>query len=223
MRNIVFCAFETENLTAEASELMNKFLPKERIEKSKRFLRLSDRNNCLAAYFMLLYGLIKEYNLTTIPSIHFNQYGKPFFKDDLGIYFNISHCNNAVCCVLSPYNIGVDIQDRIKNPESIFNMVMSEGEKNSIINSNEPEIQCAKYWSLKEAYLKYKATGLTNNLSEFDFSSYPDNHFKFIKCSMTTTLINDYSISICSEIDKTVIVADNINIFIKDFLSFSKL
>lgn len=220
MRNIVFCAFETENLTDEASEIMNMYLPKERIEKSKRFLRASDRNNCLAAYFMLLYGLIKEHNITTIPSIHFNQYRKPFFKDNLGIYFNISHCNNAVCCALSPYNIGVDIQDRIKNPESIFDMVMSEGEKNAIINSNEPEIQCAKYWSLKEAFLKYKATGLTDNLSEFDFSFYTENHFRFIKCSMTTTLINDYSISICSEIDNTEIVADNINSFIKDFQNY---
>ena len=101
------------------------------------------------------------------------------------------------------------IFNRIKNSESIFNTVMSEGEKTSIINSNELKIQCAKYWSLKEAYLKYIAIGLANNLSEFDFSSYPENHFKFIKCNMTTTLLNDYSISICCEIDKTVIVADN--------------
>lgn len=217
MRNIVFCAFETESLTAEASEIMSRYLPKERIEKSKKYLRFSDRNNCLAAYFMLLYGLIKEYNITTIPSVHFNQYGKPFFKENVGIFFNISHCNDAVCCALSPYNIGVDIQDKIAKPESIFDMVMSEREKNSIINSDEPEILCAKYWSLKEAYLKYKATGLTNNLFKFDFSSYPEKHFRFMKCNMTTTLINDYSISICSEISKTEIVADNINSFIKDF------
>ena len=217
MDNIVFCAFGTERLSAEELDKMMAFLPQDRILKSRRYRQVNDRMNCIAAYFMLLYGLAKEYGLLRIPCVETNQYGKPFFREPVNISFNLSHCRGAVCCALSPWNIGVDIQDPIDHPESLFDLVMSKGEREAILASPAPETLCAKYWSQKEAYLKYMGTGLTDDVSAYDFSAYSEDCFGYRNRTVTTKNYNDYTISVCSEAGQTIFVFNDITNYIQDF------
>ena len=46
-----------------------------------------------------------------MPEFSYGEHGKPFLKNYPDWHFNISHCKNAVCCVLSRENVGIDIEE----------------------------------------------------------------------------------------------------------------
>lgn len=221
MRNIAFCAFGTDSISGDELEFMCRYIPQCRIEASKRYRSKADRNNCIASFFLLLYGLIMEYGLTHIPETILNSFGKPYFTGNTEVLFNLSHCNGAVCCALSPYEVGVDIQDEINDIESILKVAMSSQEQKTILAFDDPKALCTRYWSQKEAYLKYKSTGITDDICTYDFSAYIEEHFKFKDGFMTTKNHKGYSISVCCENGRAEIITNDISRYIRDFMKFA--
>lgn len=218
MRNIVFCAFGTDKLKQEAIELMCRYIPKSRIDASSRYRRECDRNNCIATYFLLRYGLFSECNITSIPDIYFNQYRKPYFANESDIFFNLSHCSGAVCAALSDSEIGADIQDRITDIGNILDLTMCENEKAALRDSCDPEALCTRFWSQKEAFLKYKATGLTNDINTYDFSSFTTTQFPFMEAYISSEFHCGCSVSACSERSYAQISVNDIEWYIQEYL-----
>ena len=151
MSNNVYFAYGTELLSNAELSYISSFLPDDRLKKADEYKNYLDRNNCLAAYFMLLYGLYVDYNMCFIPDITYNYYQKPEFVKETFINFNISHCDNSVCCGLSDAIIGVDIQSQVDSLKDIIDFSMSNNERMNINKSDSPELLFAKYWSLKGA------------------------------------------------------------------------
>lgn len=218
MRNIVFCAFGTDKLTNDEIAAMCRYLPESRIELSKRFYRDSDRKNCLAAFFLLLYALENEFGIKSIPETGVGRNGKPYFLSEPAIHFNISHSSGAVCCVISPDEAGIDIQEDISDYSGILEVSMSLTEIKTISESEESAPLCARYWSQKEAYLKYKSTGISDYMCTYDFSKYDCEHFRFRNCYITTKKIGSYSLSVCCESEGLEIIMDDIVSFLHNFL-----
>ena len=209
MSNIVYCAVNSDLISDAELNYISSFLPDDRLKKAEGYSKDIDRKNCIAAYFMLFYGLNKEYSMGWIPNISYNAYKKPFFVKEKHIKFNLSHCDNSVCCGFSDSKIGVDIQSKVHEVDSIVDLSMSPNEKDKIMGSEEPDLLFARYWSIKEAYMKCLGCGLNDKLSELDFSLFQNSHFIYDNLIFNTKYSRNVWITVCSAIDiRKIVIAD---------------
>lgn len=109
-------------------------------------------------------------------------HGKPYLKDNpsdsMGdLFFSLSHSGDYVLCVLSPKEVGADIQripeeegKKTKREESIAERFFTKQERTWYLNGQEEERRERFYriWAGKEAYMKWTGNGLTEGLSSFE-------------------------------------------------------
>jgi len=123
-----------------------------------------ERKMCALAYLLLCEGLSKEYAITEKPLFEYGNFGKPFIKNHPEIHFNISHCRDAVICVLSNNPVGVDIESIHEYDKSLVNYTMNVQEQNIITKSIHPDIEFIRFWTKKEAVLKCSGIGLKDDI-----------------------------------------------------------
>ena len=83
-------------------------------ERRERVMKLRDRSaqiQSVMAHLLLCYAMKKECGRENLPVIAYSETGKPFFPEDMGIFFNLSHCEKAVACAVDASPIGVDVQE----------------------------------------------------------------------------------------------------------------
>ncbi len=134
-------------------------LPQKRIEKILHLKYKHDRYRSLLAG-KLVHDHLKEYeHLITV-----NEFGKPYIKGN-PIYFSLSHSGEKVMLVISNKEIGCDIEYIKDKDLDIAKRFFNENEYQEIISSDNPKELFFKYWTLKEAALKCRGTGLTDSLT----------------------------------------------------------
>ena len=136
----------------------------QRREQCLRFKHELGRKQCAAAYLLLCQGLREEYGITEPPIFEYGEHGKPVIVGHPEICFNISHCREAVMCVLSNKPVGVDIESVHRYSESLARYTMNDEEMKQILQAENPAVQFTKFWTMKEAVLKLSGHGLTDNL-----------------------------------------------------------
>lgn len=110
--------------------------------------------------------ILKEnYNIDKYELIY-NEYGKPFLKDN-NLFFNISHDNNLVVIAISDKNIGIDIEYLTYN-RFVLKKCFNEKEQHKINDKVNKEKEFTKIWVMKEAYVKMKGTGIITDLKDID-------------------------------------------------------
>lgn len=194
-RAVIYYAFDTEKISENEMRIMEGIIPYFRLQKADSYIRKKDRNNCIATYLLLKYGLYENFGINKFPDVVYNKYGKPEFRNIENIFFNLSHSAGAVCCGISHKNIGVDIQESIMDYEGILNIAMSRQEIRNIKEAENPHQLAARYWSLKEAYTKYLGIGLTENIKYYDFSFFKDDSFEYMDLHFSSKQCGGYSIS----------------------------
>ncbi|MBR2090152.1 MAG: 4'-phosphopantetheinyl transferase superfamily protein [Fibrobacter sp.] len=140
------------------------FLSEQRRNQLYQFRFEQERKMCALSYLLLCDGLRKEYGITDKPLFEYGRYGKPSIQGHPEIHFNISHCSEAVICVLSECPVGVDIESLLEYEESLMTYTMNEYEKNIILNSSRPDMEFIRFWTMKEAVLKCEGEGLLDNI-----------------------------------------------------------
>lgn len=133
-----------------------RILPRHRVEQALKYKHLFGQFCCLKSYELLL-----QLGLPQTP-FHFNQYGKPFIPD--APFFSISHCKEAIAVCLCEYPIGIDIESVRNADSSLIERTMNSDEQRQIAASSCPEQTFTELWTRKEAYLKYKGTGIVDDL-----------------------------------------------------------
>ncbi len=118
-----------------------------------------------------------------------NEYGKPYWQD--GPHFNFSHCKTGVLVAVSDTPIGVDIESYHAFDEALLRRVMNEEECADILADKEPVKRFIYYWTRKEAYLKYKGVGITEDLRDCLRSS---------DAVIETVICPNYCYSICAPV-----------------------
>lgn len=95
--------------------------------------------------------------------------GKPYVEGRRDIFFNVSHSGDYVVCVVSDWEVGVDIERRRKAPLDVARRYFHPGELSSLerLAESERNVRFFDYWSVKESFLKYVGTGLTHPLNSF--------------------------------------------------------
>ena len=209
----VYIAENSLSCTDTEIELISRFVPQYRIERAERYHRKSDRNNSIISYFLLAYGLLVNFGTESIPDVVYGRYGKPEFKD-FPVNFSISHSEVSVCCGISEGGIGTDVQEMIDSYGDIIETVMSEGERKIIESTAGQSPDFTRFWTLKECYLKYKGTGIGDNLPCTDFSGVSGNCFEYRGVFFRTQNSGNYFISACSENETPVFVRKSIREYI---------
>ena len=161
----IFCINDHIGDLSEAlTERLIASLPEWRREKALRFKHLQGRRECAVGYIELLRGLRLRFGIGGMPAFTYNDHDKPFLKEHPDIHFSISHCKEAVGCLVSEHPCGLDIECIGRTKDSLVRYTMSPKEVEQIYTECCPDIAFTRLWTQKEAVLKLLGTGLTDDL-----------------------------------------------------------
>lgn len=149
--------FDLEKALAEISE--------ERREQALRFKHELGRRQCVLAYLLLKRALRKEYGIIENPAFTYGEHGKPLLVDHPNIHFNLSHCREAVACVLSDKPVGIDVESIHRYKESLVRFTMNEQEQQTIREADDPALAFTRLWTMKEARLKLSGEGIGHGMA----------------------------------------------------------
>ena len=159
---------------------------------------------------LLLDALREEYGITRLPEISVTSYGKPYFFIYPELHFNYSHSKHAAACVLSKQAVGIDLEQVRNYSEKTAQRFCSQGEW--IWLQRQPDLNKAwiRIWTMKEAWLKFRGTGLREDLRNLDFTAalentsaknevtMPEQGQDHTAC-MQSYFIEDFWISVCGK------------------------
>ena len=129
-----------------------------------------DRRQSIAAYLLLREALRKEYDIGYAPVFGYYDGGKPFISDRPDICFSLSHCRNGVACVLAEEPVGVDIESIRPYKPELARRVLNDAELAEVDESDRPDIEFIRLWTMKESYLKMTGSGIRSDLKQVPLS-----------------------------------------------------
>ena len=133
----------------------------QRREQALKFKHELGRRLSVLAYRLLKKGLQEVYGITENPIFEYNEHGKPSIAGHPEIYFNLSHCKEAVACVLSDHPVGIDVESIRAYKESLVNYTMNDEEIAQIKSAENPAAFFIRLWTMKEAVVKLTGRGIT--------------------------------------------------------------
>ena len=139
-------------------------ISEQRREQALKFKHEQGQRLCVLAYQLLKKGLQQEYGITENPIFEYNEHGKPSIVGHPDICFNLSHCKEAVVCVISDQPVGVDVESIREYKESLVRYTMKDEEIREIEPSENPAATFIRLWTMKEATMKLIGTGISNDM-----------------------------------------------------------
>lgn len=151
-------------ITNEKYRLLKRVATAERIYKASKYLRLEDKIRCITAEILLKYAVYLYTRKIINIDYNYNKYGKPSFKNNHNLKFNISHSGEWVVVAISKLTIGIDVENKTEDWDLIDESLFSDYEKKWSQNNQKRK---AILWTIKEAYVKYLGIGLSKDLNSF--------------------------------------------------------
>ena len=148
-----------------------KEIPEWRKEKTLRFRKMEDRKLSVLTFVLLKHALFWEYGITDVPEFSYGFFGKPYWKES-DIYFNLSHCKDAVACALSDHEIGIDVESIVPYNPKVSKRICSPSEYEHLIESEDKDVDLIHLWTSKEAVSKWAGKGLALMFSEITLDNY---------------------------------------------------
>lgn len=150
--------FDLEKALGEISE--------QRREVALRYRHELGQRQCVLAYLLLKRALREEYGITENPIFEYGEHDKPAIVGHPDIHFNISHCSEAVACVVSNRPVGIDVETVKERKDGVVRYTMNDEEVAQIEASANPDIAFTSLWTRKEALMKMRGSGITNDIKE---------------------------------------------------------
>ena len=151
-------------------------LPAWRRDQAEHYKHFIGRRNCTLSLLLLAEGL--GVRPSDILPFHYNEHGKPCLtnctdRESRQIHFNMSHCREAVACIIADHPCGIDVESAGRYSESVARYSMNEDEQDIIHKSPIPSHAFVHLWTRKEALLKAIGTGIQDNMRDI-FSHHTD-------------------------------------------------
>ena len=166
---------------------LNEKLVKMPLDFQQRVSRYKKWENVQASIIgrILLDNLIKTFDLNlSIEKLVYNSNQKPHFENS-NIFFNISHTEDIVVCVITDINeVGIDIEKFQNFNINNFKFFLTRNEWETLNNSQNPMDRLISLWTQKESVIKATGSGLSLDLGSFEIGN--DN----------TTVINNSLFSV---------------------------
>lgn len=136
--------------------------------KILKYRRWQDAQLSLLGRILLEYGLNNYYHINEI-NIELSPDNKPFLKGQ-NIYFNISHSEKLVTCIIADFPIGIDVEFLNEKVNYIdFQSQFTAREFDEIHQADHKIKNLLKYWTRKEAVIKADGRGSKIPLQSFEF------------------------------------------------------
>lgn len=155
-----------DNLQALDLDAALSEISEQRREKALHFKHEQGRRECVAAYLLLKRALLEEYGIKENPILAEHNGGKPYIVGREDIHFNISHCREAVVCIVSNAEVGIDVERIRPYNDNLARYVLNDEEYASVIGSDNPALEFTKFWTMKEALLKLTGEGIRDDLKQ---------------------------------------------------------
>ena len=149
-----------EECTEEAVQAMLPQVSQQRREQALRFRHVFGQFCCLKSWLMLSAMHIGEMEFL------YNEHGKPDLKEYPNLYFNLSHCKNAIAVAMDSQPVGIDVERFVSPSDSLLRYTLNDEELEEVRQSASPEQTFSMLWTRKEAISKLHGTGLNNNLKQ---------------------------------------------------------
>ena len=151
--NLFICDDLDRIASAEVEQMLTQ-LPSWRREKALRFKHEQGRKECACAYLLLCQALRDVYGISEQPSFIIGEHGKPELSFDSQqltvnsqIFFNLSHCKNAIACVVADRPVGVDVESIGRYNESLARHVLNDQEFSLVQQASNPQLAFIRYWT----------------------------------------------------------------------------
>ena len=161
-------------------------ISEQRREQALKFKHELGTRLCVLAYQLLKRGLAEVYGIRENPVFEYNEHGKPMIVGHPEIFFNLSHCKEAVICVVSDQPVGVDVESVRSFNESLVRYTMNEAEVEEIESAEDQAVAFIRLWTMKESALKLIGTGISNELKQvlqqenLQFQTFVDTQRRFV-------------------------------------------
>lgn len=161
-------------------------MPEWRREKALRFKHEQGKKECAFSYLLLCQALKETYGIDQQPSFIYGEHGKPALASFPGKpaspsspsslsplsspsssslpHFNLSHCKQAIACVVSDHPVGIDVECLGRFSESLARHVLNADEYQQVITSPNPDLLFTRFWTQKEAIVKLTGRGIDDDL-----------------------------------------------------------
>lgn len=201
-------------------KIKDEYRKKITLEENKKinsYFKIEDRQRFFIE-ILLMKNLISEICNIKIEDIiiEYNEFGKPYLKNDLNYKFNISHSNELIVIGMDFENeIGVDIEFKKNiNLESYIKILKNDEIQK--LNTREDKLdKFYEIWTIKESFFKEEGKGLA--IIDDDYYIDYDNcniQYKNKMVSFKKIDYFQYKICICSKsIDSINIIEINNTMF----------
>lgn len=167
--NLILIKAYTDKLSEEK---LLPYLTKEEIIKSKDYKSEIAKINYIVsrAILNLVLKVLFEKGINDL-IVKRDKNNKPYVENTLGLKFNISHTEGLVLLAFFKREVGVDVE-KINYKFEFKDILENCFTRDEIINIDNNIDSFYRYWTAKEAYLKYDGIGLIRNLKEIEIISY---------------------------------------------------
>ena len=149
-------------------------LPKWRREKALKFKHFQGRKECVMSFVLLQKALKEEFcidcqNLAEgveALAFEYGEHDKPSLKNFPDIHFNISHCKQAVACVVANHPVGIDIESRGRYSAAVSSNVLNAVELATLHRADDIDAAFTALWTKKEALLKLLGSGVSHEMKD---------------------------------------------------------
>lgn len=131
-------------------------------------LFISDKKHDSFHYLKKVFKIYYNYHLDK-NNIIYNEYQKPYLKDNVH-YYNISHTDDKIVICIDEHEVGVDIEKLRKYNKGIAEKIFTESEQAYCQNN---DVLFTKIFIKKESYAKFLGRGLGEYLSNIDILNDP--------------------------------------------------
>lgn len=145
---------------------------------------------------ILINKLSEYFNINILKDdIIYDKNGKPYIKNNQK-KISFSYSNELAIVGISDYNLGIDVEKIKKYDEKIVKRIYCKSEFDFINNSDNKNYEFTKLWTYKEAFVKFKGTGIDKNFRRLNFIY--NNSYKYDTFFKTINYTN-YIITVCSK------------------------
>lgn len=155
-----------QDMKSEHLQQVLAFLPSWRRERVLAYKQESRQMESALAYIELSRALALRGLQDIKPRFEYNEHGKPYLPTYPNLHFSISHCSQAVGCVLSEMPCGLDIERVRRASPALISKTMNRNEEHQIYSSSHPDVEFIRLWTRKEAVFKLLGTGITDDMQD---------------------------------------------------------
>ena len=134
----------------------------QRREQALRYKHLFGQFACLKSWLMLK-ELLEPLGISDL-EMAYNEHEKPYLVHYPNIHFNLSHCKNGIAVVVDNAPVGIDIESFHRENDALIRRTMNDTEIKAIQASSCPTAAFTQFWTMKEAVLKLRGTGIINDM-----------------------------------------------------------